>query len=370
MLAERFHLRYLKMVIFRRIRKLTRTVCLPLRKFCLPAISLTRTPGGRHMEWAAAFFDPVLEQCERSVYLIGLLCFLLVLAGITMVVSTMYIYVVPYLWATQHPIMFTLYVLYGHYLLVMICFNYFCGVYTSPGTAPKVPNFDPSAVKHGWKVCHKCEAPKPPRAHHCRICNKCVLKMDHHCPWMFNCVGHNNHRYFMIFIVFMWLGTCYVVNCGWARMFVVLDVNVGFLNDLIDTLGMRSSITLAAAYPPASHREGLMLCLQWFVCLGVTIALSILGGWHLYLISVSETTIEFYTNKRDAREMRKEGKTFSNPYHYGCLNNWIVFLGLVNGRTLLRHILLPSRHKPHHDGMDWNERDILCYKDKPRTIPV
>ena len=24
------------------------------------------------MEWAAAFFDPVLEQCERGVYLIGL----------------------------------------------------------------------------------------------------------------------------------------------------------------------------------------------------------------------------------------------------------------------------------------------------------
>ena len=70
----------------------------------------------------------------------------------------------------------------------------------------------------------------------------------------------------------------------------------------------RSSITLAAGYPHPSHREGLLLCLQWFVCFGVTIALSILGGWHLYLISVSETTIEFYTNKRDAREMRKEGK--------------------------------------------------------------
>ena len=70
----------------------------------------------------------------------------------------------------------------------------------------------------------------------------------------------------------------------------------------------RSSVNLAQSYPAATHREGLMLCLQWFVCLGVTIALSILGGWHVYLISVSETTIEFYTNKRDARNMRKEGK--------------------------------------------------------------
>ena len=67
-------------------------------------------------------------------------------------------------------------------------------------------------------------------------------------------------------------------------------------------------MNLASSYPHASHREGLLLCLQWFVCLGVTIALSILGGWHVYLISVSETTIEFYTNKRDARKMRKEGK--------------------------------------------------------------
>ena len=29
----------------------------------------------------------------------------------------------------------------------------------------------------------------------------------------------------MIFIMFMWLGTCYVVNCGWARMYVMLDVD-------------------------------------------------------------------------------------------------------------------------------------------------
>jgi len=65
---------------------------------------------------------------------------------------------------------------------------------------------------------------------------------------------------------------------------------------------------MAYNYPDAGHMEGLLLCLHWFICLGVTIALSLLGGWHIYLISVSETTIEFYTNKRDARRLRKEGK--------------------------------------------------------------
>ncbi len=32
--------------------------------------------------------------------------------------------------------------------------------------------------------CAKCRLPKPQRAHHCSICNQCVLKMDHHCPWI------------------------------------------------------------------------------------------------------------------------------------------------------------------------------------------
>lgn len=30
-------------------------------------------------------------------------------------------------------------------------------------------------------ICKKCDSPKPPRTHHCSVCNKCVLKMDHHC---------------------------------------------------------------------------------------------------------------------------------------------------------------------------------------------
>ena len=51
-----------------------------------------------------------------------------------------------------------------------------------------------------------------------------------------------------------------------------------------------------------------MLCLQWFICLGVTVALTILGSWNMFLISLGVNTIEFYTNKREAREMKSEGK--------------------------------------------------------------
>lgn len=49
--------------------------------------------------------------------------------------------------------------------------------------------------------CSKCHKPKPERAHHCRICKRCVLQMDHHCPWTENCVGHNNLATFLRFLL-------------------------------------------------------------------------------------------------------------------------------------------------------------------------
>jgi palmitoyltransferase len=34
-----------------------------------------------------------------------------------------------------------------------------------------------------YRICEKCFMIKPDRAHHCSVCDSCVLKMDHHCPW-------------------------------------------------------------------------------------------------------------------------------------------------------------------------------------------
>ena len=52
-------------------------------------------------------------------------------------------------------------------------------------------------------LCPFCEVIRLPRSRHCNICNRCVERYDHHCPWVNNCIGKTNHLPFYIHLILL-----------------------------------------------------------------------------------------------------------------------------------------------------------------------
>jgi len=87
-------------------------------------------------------------------------------------------------------------------LLLMVAF-FFASV-KSPGYLRKEYDFFHLLQNvHPCEMCPDCEVLRTPRSKHCAICNRCVDRFDHHCPWINNCVGINNHNYFLAFITLL-----------------------------------------------------------------------------------------------------------------------------------------------------------------------
>lgn len=80
-----------------------------------------------------------------------------------------------------------------------------------------------SSSNPGAEPAHYCERAfglgfvlqQPMRAKHCQLCQRCVRRYDHHCPWIENCVGEKNHRLFMVYLCVQLVVLLWGVQIAW-----------------------------------------------------------------------------------------------------------------------------------------------------------
>lgn len=70
--------------------------------------------------------------------------------------------------------------------------------------------------------CARTGQVKPPRAHYCAVSGQLVLNMDHYCVWVWNTIGYNNYRHFLLFLFYFALAAVFAISCcEYARPFSV-----------------------------------------------------------------------------------------------------------------------------------------------------
>jgi len=176
------------------------------------------------------------------------------------------------------------------------------------------------------RQCKWCAKYKPDRCHHCRICRTCILKMDHHCPWIYNCVGFKNHKYFFLLLLYSAIDCHIIVWTMFGSVRDAMDPRTPFLTMFMLLFGE----TLA--------------CFLGFV-------VSAFFTFHVYLMMKAMTTIEY------CEKAWKRTGYDASAYDRGCLGNIKAVLGENISLWLLPVSLPPGK------GLVFVSEDMRLTKD-------
>ena len=87
----------------------------------------------------------------------------------------------------------------------------------------------PNTLKNSYpKFCEFCNNQKKfIRSSHCRICNCCILRRDHHCVFLNKCVGYNNNKLFFLYLIYQLIFASFYLR-GFITFYKVNSKNFTF----------------------------------------------------------------------------------------------------------------------------------------------
>ncbi|KAJ6260502.1 hypothetical protein Dda_4728 [Drechslerella dactyloides] len=254
----------------------------------------------------------------------------------------------------------------GVWLYAMLNWSYTVATFSSPGTpletkskyshlpTTAMPSITVKASGEE-RFCKKCQCRKPDRTHHCSTCNTCVLKMDHHCPWLANCLGIRNYKPFVLFTAYLAVFCLFAcaVSSSWLWNFVFYD------GSIVDTYLPVNWVLLAVI-------SGVI---------GIVVAG--FSGYHFYLVVKGETTIESMEKTRYLAPIRRRGLPWgANLFGGGGSGNGVMSPAALEMRERERYneymIEETAREMPNAFDLGWKRNFVHVFGTVPLLwfVPV
>ncbi|CCD67187.1 Palmitoyltransferase [Caenorhabditis elegans] len=274
-------------------------------------------------------FIPMVKAANSSMRQIGKFLVFFVYFISTFLAFTSFFIIIPYEQLYKPAWLLLLLGTCGLYFLFNIQYHYY-----KARTIPPVAN----PGEEGDSFCSKCNYWKSDNAHHCSVCEKCVLGMDHHCIWINQCVGLHNHRHFFLFIANLTLAAATIIIAGYQS----------FSDHLFLESSQTTYCTTILEHAPLQDiicdYDGFARTSVVFCYLLSGILLVMVGGltsWNIYLISIGCTYIDYLKltgSKKNTSARKRLNKGFKA--------NWRNFLGLRRNRTFFKCVIMPTALPP------------------------
>ena len=158
-----------------------------------------------------------------------------------------------------------------------------------------------------YKFCSTCSIMRPTRSTHCSDCNNCVEKFDHHCPWIGNCTGKRNYKFFFIFLVLINILSFFLIIISVIHIYKNFSITIT-KNKNLPKIEKNNNII--------SYALSEVIIYIYIIIYSIISLLFIVGllFYHLKLIHNNITTKEDLKNYWN--------HPFGNPFKRNRLLNW------------------------------------------------